>query len=122
MKTVDPFANAKKRQKTNFTYAYDSGSIPCRIDHGCNFNKLKWDVPPDSIDSYDPILINCCEGLLETEHPFSFLAFEALRQLLDAEMASDKTIPLLPRLVIPIRASLCSRDPKIWLNAIATIR
>ena len=40
IKTANPFASTKTKQKTNFGYAYTSGTIPCRINHGCNFNKI----------------------------------------------------------------------------------
>ena len=74
IKTANPFGAQSKKQKTNFGYAYAAGSLPFRIDHGCNFNKLKWDQEPENCD-YDPLLVNCFEGLLETDHPYSFLAF-----------------------------------------------
>jgi hypothetical protein len=45
IKTADPFAS-KNKHKTNFGYVYASGGIPCRIDHGCNNNRLRWDTPP----------------------------------------------------------------------------
>ena len=37
-KTANPFGTASKKHKSNFGYAYAAGSIPCRIDHGCNKN------------------------------------------------------------------------------------
>ena len=106
VKTTDPFATSTKKQKTNFGHAYNSGSMPFRIEHGCSYNKIRWDIPPDTIDSFDPILINCFEGLLETDHPFKFLAFEALKEMLDSQNAGQKTVPLLQRLVQPLRAAL----------------
>ena len=38
IKTANPFASQNQKQKTNFAYAYNSGTIPCRINHGCNRN------------------------------------------------------------------------------------
>ena len=73
IKTADAFGQSAKKHKTNFGYAYAAGAIPCRINHGCNFNKLQWDVTISEVD-YDPVLINCFEGLLETEHPYAFVA------------------------------------------------
>jgi Parkin co-regulated protein len=87
IKTANPFASNKSKQKTNFGYAYTAGSIPCRINHGCNFNKLQWDTSPELIETYDPILINCFEGLQETDHPYQFVAFTAIKELLDARGA-----------------------------------
>ena len=34
---------------------------------------------------YDPLLINCFEGLLETEHPYALVSSRALIELLEAE-------------------------------------
>jgi hypothetical protein len=44
---------------------------------------------------YDPLLINCFEGLLETDHPYKFVAFRALMELLESDGAGDKTIPII---------------------------
>ena len=95
IKTANPFADSKKKQKSTFSYAYSTGAIPCRINHGSIQNKIKWDIPVESIETYDPILVNCFEGLLETEHPYNFLAFEAMKQLLDSQTAPQKTVPIL---------------------------
>jgi hypothetical protein len=88
VKVANPFASTKTKQKTNFGYAYTAGSIPCRINHGCNKNELQWDHPPDRLDNYDPILVNCFEGLCETDHPYQFVAFQALKELLQAKDAT----------------------------------
>ena len=42
VKVSDPFAS-KKKHKTNFGYVYQSGAIPCRINHGSINNRLQWD-------------------------------------------------------------------------------
>lgn len=76
MKTADPFTSSKKH-KTNFGYVYSSGGIPCRINHKNVNHQIKWDTPIYQLD-YDPLLINCFEGLLETEHPYNFVANKAL--------------------------------------------
>jgi len=81
IKTANPFGSSNRKHKTNFGYAYGQGSVPCRINHGCALNFLKWDIPVEDLD-FDPLLVNCFEGLLETDHPFSFLAMQALREML----------------------------------------
>ncbi|KAG2773830.1 hypothetical protein Pcac1_g15544 [Phytophthora cactorum] len=45
--------------------------------------------------SYEPLLITCIEGFLETEHPFVFLARATFRELLKLEDAREKTLPIL---------------------------
>jgi hypothetical protein len=36
--------------------------------------RLKWNAEVTQLD-YDPLLVNCFEGLQETDHPYSFVAF-----------------------------------------------
>ena len=121
VKTANPFGSSAKKHKTNFGYAYAAGTIPCRINHGCNFNKLQWDIPLTDVD-YDPILINCFEGLLETEHPYNFVATQGAKELLEAEGADQKTVPIVQKLILPLRAGLTSRDMKIWNNAMDNLK
>lgn len=89
IKTSDPFSGGKKH-KTNFGYVYASGGIPCRINHGSINHKISWDKDPSGKNcylkylelDYDPLLVNCFEGLLETDHPYGFVANRALTELL----------------------------------------
>ena len=43
---------------------------------------------------------------------------QALREMLETESAPEKVIPILQKLVLPLRQALISRDTKIWNNAI----
>jgi len=71
---------------------------------------------------YDPLLINCFEGLLETEHPYTFVANQALIELLEAPGATDKTIPLIPKLIMPLRTVFLSADPVIWNKGLNSLK
>lgn len=88
IKTSDPFASSKTKHKTNFGHAYSSGVIPCRINHLCTKLTLQWDTPCDILDSYDPVLINCFEGLCETQHPLQFIAAQGTIELMQAKGAA----------------------------------
>jgi hypothetical protein len=66
--------------------------------------------------------VNCFEGLLETDHPFSFVAGKALIELLEAPGAPDKTIPILQKLIMPLRAAFLSSDMKIWIRALESLK
>ena len=48
------------------------------------------------------------QGLKETEHPFTFVARQGFREMLETQGANEKATPLVPRLVQPIRAALVS--------------
>jgi hypothetical protein len=36
--------------------------------------------------NYDPILITCFEGLIEEKHPYSFIAFAVIKDMLEDEV------------------------------------
>eukprot|EP00164_Ancoracysta_twista_P004498 GFYU01006064.1.p1 GENE.GFYU01006064.1~~GFYU01006064.1.p1 ORF type:complete len:288 (-),score=65.29 GFYU01006064.1:321-1184(-) len=96
----NPF-KASSKSKTNFSQAYQAGNIPARINHGSVKSTLKWDTAPEEMYTYDPLLVLCCEGLAETQHPYVFVSRTALKELLAADVDGEKTIPLLPK-VIPV--------------------
>ena len=53
-KSSDPFARAGK-QKTSFAVCYNSGGIPCRLDHGAVKCKLRWDRAPAELGPWKNI-------------------------------------------------------------------
>lgn len=46
------------------------------------------------------------QGLRETKHPYTFVSKEGFKELLMADGATGKAIPLLPRLVPVLKAAL----------------
>ncbi|KAL4167052.1 hypothetical protein KRP22_012539 [Phytophthora ramorum] len=120
-KQASVFTTGKKKHKTNFSSAYDSGSIPCRINHGSIRNSLHWTKDPNTL-SYDPLLIVCVEGFLETEHPFVFLARATFRELVKLEDAREKTLPILAQVIVPLRSALMAKDDDTSLMALEATR
>ncbi|KAE9037744.1 hypothetical protein PR003_g6214 [Phytophthora rubi] len=120
-KQASVFTSGKKKHKTNFSSAYDSGSIPCRINHGSIRNSLQWTKDPNSL-SYDPLLITCIEGFLETEHPFVFLARATFRELMRLKDARGKTLPMLAQVIVPLRGALMAKDDDTFLMALEATR
>ena len=118
IKYSDPFLSSQKHL-TNFGYVYSAGGIPVRIEHGNVNLKLKWEIEPENLD-YDPTLIICFEGLMETKHPYNFAAKQCVRDLLNAKMAAQKVKPLLKRLITPLRTALSVNNPQIFLEAMNT--
>ncbi len=59
---------------------------------------------------------------METDHPYSFVANRALTELLEAPGAPEKTIPLLPKLIMPLRAAFLSPDMAIWTRALDSLK
>ena len=94
----------------SFSSAYATGEIPCRIVHGNIKLTLKWDRDPQTL-SYNPLLLTCFEGLLETEHPFNFTSRQIIKTLLSEEIngAVEKVNPLLSKLVVSMRNALNSK-------------
>jgi len=67
-------------------------------------------------------LINCFEGLLETDHPYCFVANRALAELLEAPGSAEKTVPIIQKLIMPLRSAFLSADMEIWGKALEALR
>ncbi|RLN58310.1 hypothetical protein BBJ29_002483 [Phytophthora kernoviae] len=119
--TADEEFHYYRSWKLNFSSAYDSGSIPCRINHGSIRHTLQWTKDPNAL-SFDPLLITCVEGFLEMEHPFVFLARTMFRELLKLEDAREKTLPILVQIIMPLRNALMSKDDETFLMALEATR
>ena len=119
IKLGNPFAVGNKH-KTNFGHVYSAGGIPCRIEHGNVNMKLVWTIPLESLD-YDPTLITCFEGLLETLHPYSFAAKQCVRELLTAKGAEEKVIPILGRLIPHLKNALTCDNPDTFVEAMNVV-
>ena len=119
IKLGNPFAVGNKH-KTNFGHVYSAGGIPCRIEHGNVNMKLVWSIPPESLE-YDPTLIICFEGLLETLHPYSFAAKQCVRELLTAKGAAEKVLPILGRLIPFLKNALTCDNPDTFVEAMNVV-
>ncbi|GMF24970.1 unnamed protein product [Phytophthora lilii] len=71
---------------------------------------------------FDPLLITCVEGFLETEHPFVFLARATFRELMKLEDAREKTLPVLAQVIVPLRGALMAKDDDTFLMALEATR
>ncbi|KDO25116.1 hypothetical protein SPRG_09263 [Saprolegnia parasitica CBS 223.65] len=119
-KQADPWST-KKKHKTNFGAAYAAGNIPCRINHGGIKNALQWNQSPEDLE-YNPLLVTCCEGFQETDHPYVFLARQGFNDLMHANGADDKVRPLLGLLIPPIRAALMAPDDDVLVVTLKAIQ
>ncbi|NWW73816.1 PACRL protein, partial [Climacteris rufus] len=111
-KTIDPFG-AQSQPPSAFAATYARGGIPCRLVHGSVKHKLQWECLPETIP-FDPLLITLAEGLRETKHPYTFVSKEGFKELLLVEGASEKAIPLLPRLVPVLKVTLAHTDDEVF--------
>ncbi|XP_050803996.1 PACRG-like protein isoform X3 [Gopherus flavomarginatus] len=89
-----------------FSAIYSKGGIPCRLVHGSVKHKLQWECLPETLP-FDPLLIT--------------LAEEGFKELLLVEDATEKAIPLLPRLIPVLKAALAHSNGEVFergLNAL----
>ncbi|XP_041370732.1 PACRG-like protein [Gigantopelta aegis] len=120
-KTVDHFS--KSKDLSAFASVYSNGGIPCRLVHGSVKHKIAWDTSPEMIH-FDPVLVTLAEGLRETVHPYMFVSCTGFKELLESHGAQQKAIPLLPKLVPPVRAALTHPDAGVFergLNALVQL-
>ncbi|NXF08777.1 PACRL protein, partial [Smithornis capensis] len=121
-KTIDPFS-IYSHPSSAFASTYAKGGIPCRLVHGSVKHKLQWECLPETVP-FDPLLVTLAEGLRETKHPYTFVSKEGFKELLLVKGAAEKAIPLLPRLVPVIKATLAHADEEVvgrGLNALVQL-
>ncbi|XP_038608109.1 PACRG-like protein isoform X2 [Tachyglossus aculeatus] len=121
-KTINPFG-VQSRVPSAFAAVYSRGGVPCRLVHGSINHKLQWDCLPETLP-FDPLLITLAEGLRETKHPYTFVSKEAFKELLLVEGATEKTLPLLPKLIPVLKAALVHSNGEVFergLNALVQL-
>ncbi|NXC68727.1 PACRL protein, partial [Anhinga anhinga] len=96
-KTIDPFG-AHSRPPSAFAAIYAKGGIPCR---SVDLRLIKH-------------ILHLQQGLRETKHPYTFVSKEGFKELLMVEGATEKAIPLLPRLVPVLKAALAHSDNEVF--------
>jgi len=89
---------------------YERGDLPLQIDHRAAKNALVWKVSIDKLDyhHYLPIFF---DGIRETQEPYRFVAVKGVEDLLKA--GGNKILPVIPQLIIPLKAALNTREPSI---------
>lgn len=96
---------------TEFRKFYERGDLPIQIDHRGVKNALLWKVDIDQLDyhHYLPIFFS---GLREFEEPYAFMAEQGCIDLL-RQGGSQKVLPVIPQLIIPLKDALNTRASNI---------
>ncbi|KAL4511803.1 hypothetical protein ABPG72_012648 [Tetrahymena utriculariae] len=123
IKTVDLFATNKNQNTNSFAYVYNAGGIPCRVNHGSVHMYVQWnkDVDLKSMP-YDPLLATCFEGLIEEKHPYNFIAYNCVKEMLEQDNAEDKIVPMINKLAWPLRNALQHNNEKNFENALTVLK
>lgn len=116
MKISDIFSQRRTKFKTSFPIHYNQSLIPCHVFHRSSSFELVWDKPFKNID-YSKVLTACFEGIIETAHPYKFIARQASKELLMAENSDIKIIPILSILYDYIRIALLDEDDETFFDA-----
>ncbi len=116
MKISDIFSQKRTKYRTSFPIHYNQNLIPCHVYHKSSSFKLIWDKPFKNID-YSKVLTACFEGIIETAHPYKFIARQASKELLMAEHSDIKIAPILSILYDYIRIALLEEDDETFLDA-----
>lgn len=115
-KTIDPFKSPSKNQSA-FAAVYTNGGVPCRLIHGSVKHKLAWETSPEQVP-FDPMLVTLAEGLKESVHPYMFVARTGFKELLEVDGATEKVMPVLPKIVIAVRTALSHSDASVFDAAV----
>jgi len=98
---------------------YERGDLPTQVDHRGVVNALMWKVDIDQLDyhHYLPIFF---DGLREQEHPYNFVGFQGCQDLLN-QGKTQKVLPVIPQLIIPIKSALNTRNLVVMARTIKMI-
>ncbi|EGR26976.1 hypothetical protein IMG5_203750 [Ichthyophthirius multifiliis] len=123
IKTVDLFSKANNQNSNSFAYVYNAGGIPCRVNHGSIKMNIQWNQGVNLKDlPYDPLLATCFEGLTEEKHPYNFIAYNCTKEMLEQEDAGQKIVPMINKLVWPLKNSLQSKNQQNFDNALTILK
>jgi len=113
------FAKRTILKPTEFRRFYDRGDMPIQVAFEGANRKVQWKVPFPKLDyhHYLPIFF---DGIRETQEPFKFLANQGTMDLLDK--GSQKILPVIPQLIIPIKTALNTRDHEIICNILKILQ
>ena len=59
------------------------------------------------------MLVTLAEGLKETMHPYAFVARQGFVELLQIPNSGAKTLPVLSKIIAPIRTALSHSDNNV---------
>eukprot|EP00667_Euglena_gracilis_P018908 EG_transcript_20165 len=103
-KFANPFAT-KAKHRTPFGEAVQEGNLPFHIQHKARDMALSWTVPIENAN-FERLLPLCFDGLREKQHPYNFLAKQAVEEMLEVEGAAQRVTPLLPVLLPSLKAAM----------------
>ena len=63
---------------------------------------------------FDPTLVVCFEGLLETDHPYSFASRQCIKELLATDNAQNQIAPIIGKLISPLRTAFFSNTDNFF--------
>ena len=96
---------------TEFRKFHLRGDLPILVGHSAG-GRVQWKVSLDTVD-YHHLLPILFDGLREKEEPYRFLAVQGSFDLIEGALNSNKIVPVIPQLIIPIKTALNTRDPEV---------
>jgi len=113
------FAERPNPPNTEFRRFYERGDLPVQIDHGAVHNRIAWKVAIGQLDfhHYLPVFF---DGLREVEEPYTFLAEQGVYDMM--HIGSNKILPVIPQLIIPIKTALNTRNPSVIVKVLNVLQ
>ena len=116
---ANPFRERHNPANSELRFALERGDLPVSILHGARM-RLAWKVPVGELDLsyYLPLFAS---GLREQEFPYSFIAEEGFRALLESSTPA-RVAALIPLLVMPLRAAINTRAQQPMVRTLAALK
>uniref|UniRef100_A0A7R9U2T4 Uncharacterized protein n=1 Tax=Pinguiococcus pyrenoidosus TaxID=172671 RepID=A0A7R9U2T4_9STRA len=105
-----------------FVARYTRGELPSICEHVASGFALSWVAPPPSLD-YGYYLPMFVEGLRCKKDPYKFVARQGTLELLEAARGyPERIIPLVERLIPPLRAAVSTGGEDVHVAVLQTLR
>ena len=98
---------------------YERSDIPCKISFAGATRSLDWKVAPETLDldKYMPVFF---DGLREERDPLLFYAMAGCDDLISMGGAK-RILPVIPKLITPIRKALATKRPELMVKTLMKI-
>ena len=116
---ITAFSKRANPPNTEFRRFYERADLPVQVDQNGSLPKLAWKIPVEKLD-YHHYLPLFFDGLREVEYPYSFLAEKGVHDMI--KYGSNKILPVIPQLIIPVKTALNTRDESVMVRVIRVLQ
>ncbi|KAI4501558.1 hypothetical protein M0802_003435 [Mischocyttarus mexicanus] len=109
----------RRPKLSQFRKYYERGVFPISLENDASGLKINWKEDISNLDFhyYLPLFF---DGLTEEEQPYKHIVEQCISDMLDH--GGPKILPVIPKLIIPIKNALNTKIPKIMCSTMRVLQ